>query len=111
MLVGYQRVVKGHYRGSQVSNSIPGDTAQSNYVIIFVVVFRLEHKDTDIVISLNYPLTEEDDIVEIHNPDTDALLAWMEREPGLNYTKEVLREIIANFEILDWNLFDEDDEE
>src|SRR5436305_11105155 len=48
-LAGYQRVVKGHYRSSAIGNST-GSGGESQYVVIFLVVFRLEEKNSDIVV-------------------------------------------------------------
>jgi len=111
-LAGYQRVVKGHYRnapgGRSSSTQIP-----SQYVVIFLVVFRLADKDTDIVVSLNYPVRKREDIEAIHEPDTGKLLRWIDEAAGVSEAEGVLREIIRNFEIVDWSLFDgeEEDEE
>jgi hypothetical protein len=110
-LAGYQRIVKGHYRGSAVGNAVGSSHLQSQYVVIFLVVFRLGNKSTDIVVSLNYPLKEESEIEAIHNPDTAALLAWIDTAPGLSDAEQTLKDIIAHFEIVDWGLFDGDDEE
>ena len=107
-LAGYQRIVKGHYRSSAVGNSTV--SGQSQYVVLFLVVFRLEDKNTDLVVSMNYPVKEQAEVEAIHNPDTNALLSWIDAAPGLKDAEKVLKEIIANLEIVDWSLFDEDEE-
>lgn len=107
-LAGYQRVVKGHYRSSAVGNSTV--SGESQYVVLFLVVFRLENKNTDLVVSMNYPVQEQAEVEAIHNPDTNALLTWIETAPGLRDAEKTLKEIIANLEIVDWSLFDEDEE-
>ena len=104
-------MVKGHYRSSPaVGNSTAGHN-QSQYVVLFLVVFRLENKNADLVISLNYPVRQQEEIEAIHNPDTQALLSWIDNAPGLKDAEKTLKEIIANLEIVDWSLFDEDDDE
>lgn len=80
-------------------------------MLIFLAVFRLAEKNTDIVISLNYPLHEPGDIEMIHRADTHAILNWIDTAPRVSVAEQTFREIIASFEILDWGLFDEDDEE
>jgi hypothetical protein len=107
-LAGYQRVVKGHYRSSAAANSAVSN--ESQYVVLFLVVFRLENKNTDLVVTINYPVKEQTEVEAIHNPDTNALLAWIDVAPGLSDAEKTLREIIANLEIVDWSLFDEDEE-
>ena len=103
--------MKGHYRSSAAGANLSGSLNQSQYVVLFLVVFRLENKNTDLVISMNYPVQNQEEIEAIHNPDTHALLAWIDNAPGLKDAEETLKEIIANLEILDWSLFDEDDDE
>jgi hypothetical protein len=71
----------------------------------------LENKNADIVVSMNYPLRESGEIDAIHNPDTAALLAWIDTAPGLSDLEKTLRDIVTNFEILDWTLFDLDDDD
>jgi Ran-interacting Mog1 protein len=106
-LVGYQRVVKGHYRaGLGGSGDVPGE-----YVVIFLVVFRLAGKGTDVVVSMNYPVRNEEEVRGIHEDDTGKVLAWIDGAPGLKDAEGVLKEIVRNFEIVDWSLFDEDEEE
>jgi len=109
-LAGYQRIVKGHYRnapgGGSSSTHVP-----SQYVVIFLVVFRLADKDTDMVVSLNYPLRKREDIEAIHEPDTRKLLRWIDEAAGVSEAEGVLREIIRNFEIVDWSLFDGEEED
>ena len=104
-LAGYQRIVKGHYR-SGGARELASTAAESQYVVIFLVVFRLEGKRTDIVISLNVPLNQAADIEAIHNPDINAVLNWIDTAPGLSEAGRALKEIVANFEIIDWSLFD-----
>jgi len=106
-LAGYQRIVKGHYRGS-VGGSQGG---LAEYIIIFLVVFRLTEKETDVVVSLNYPVRTEEEVAAIHGEDVKDVLAWIDGAPGVSDAENVLKDIIANFEIVDWSLFDEDDEE
>ena len=106
-LAGYQRIVKGHYRGSVGGSQ--GGLAQ--YVIIFLVVFRLEEKETDVVISLNYPVRKEEEVEAIHKDDVRDVLTWIDNAPGVSDAENTLKDIIANFEIVDWSLFDGDDEE
>ena len=101
--------MKGHYRSA--AGGSEKRHIQSEYVVIFLVVFRLLEKSTDIVISLNYPVREPAEIEAIHDADTSALLSWIDRHPGLGEAEATLKDIIENFEILDWSLFDEDDEE
>lgn len=107
-LAGYQRVVKGHYRGSAGGSS---GGVESQYVVIFLALFRLEDQKTDIVVSLNYPVRQPAEVEAILNPDTNVLLRWLDMAPGLCDAQNTLREIIANFEIIDWSLFDDDGEE
>jgi hypothetical protein len=83
----------------------------SQYVVIFLVVFRLAAKETDVVVSLNYPLQKQEEIEAIHDPDTGRVLRWIDESSGAREAEEVLREIVRNFEIVDWSLFDGDDEE
>lgn len=59
---------------------------------------------------MNYPLKQQEEIDAIHNPDTNALLSWIDTAPGLSDAEKALKEIIANLEIVDWSLFDEDEE-
>ena len=106
-LAGYQRVVKGYYRGSV--GRAPAGLAQ--YVIIFLVVFRFAEKETDVVISLNYPVGTEEEVAAIHGEDVKDVLAWIDEAPGVSDAENVLKDIVANLEILDWSLFDEGDEE
>jgi hypothetical protein len=75
------------------------------------VVFRLADKDTDIVVSINYPVREPEEVEAIHNPDTAAVLSWIDTAPRISDVENVLKEIIASFQIVDWSLFDEDEEE
>ena len=65
------------------------------------------------VISTNYPVKSPEEIEAIHNPDTNTVLSWIDNAPGLSDAEKVLRDIIANLEIVDWSLFDEgeDDDE
>ena len=109
-LAGYQRIVKGHYRSAAAGNSVSA-LHQSEYVVLFLAVFRLQEKNTDVVISMNYPVKSREEVEAIHNPDTSAVLSWIANTPGLSDAEKVLKEIIANLEIVDWNLFDGDDEE
>jgi hypothetical protein len=74
-------------------------------------VFRLAEKETDVVIILNCPVGAEEDVAAIHGEDVKDALAWIDEAPGVSDAENVLKDIIANFEILDWSLFDEDDEE
>jgi hypothetical protein len=69
----------------------------------------LEDRSTDIVVSLNYPVRQPAEVEAIHNPDTNALLAWINTAPGLSDAEKTLKNIIANFEIVDWSLFDEEE--
>lgn len=111
-LAGYQRVIKGHYRSSTRGNSVSTSSQrQSEYVVLFLAVFRLQEKNTDLVISMNYPVKKEEEIEGIHNPDTNALLNWIDNDPGLSDAERTLKDIIANLEILDWSLFDEEQDE
>jgi hypothetical protein len=107
--VGYQRIVKGHYQNSTTGSSRA--SLQSEYVVIFLAVFRLENKLTDIVVSVNYPVNQRDQIEGIHIPNTEALLSWIGTAPGLSDAERTLKDIVANFEIIDWSLFDEEEEE
>jgi len=106
-LAGYQRVVKGHYRGS--AGGSEGGLAQ--YVIIFLAVFRLKEKETDLVISINYPVKKQEEVDAIHKEDVKDILAWIDGAPGVSEAENTLKHIIANFEIVDWSLFDEEEEE
>ena len=81
------------------------------YVIIFLVVFRLMEKETYVIISLNYPVRMEVEVATIHGEDVKDILAWIDAAPGVSDAENVLKDIIANLEILDWSLFDEDDQE
>ena len=107
-LAGYQKVVKGHYRAGQSASS---RDLEGQYVVIFLVVFRLAQKGTDIVVTLNYPLDESENIEMIHNPDTRAILNWIDTAPGVRDAEKVFKEIIGSFEILDWGLFDQDEDD
>jgi hypothetical protein len=98
--VGYQRVVKGHY-GSV------GRTAE--FVVIYLVVFRLVEKGADVVVSLNFPVRDAR-VEDLRGEDGAAVMTWMESVEGLKDVEGVLRDIISSFEILDWSLFDEDEE-
>jgi hypothetical protein len=60
---------------------------------------------------MNYPVKSPEEVEAIHNPDTSAVLSWIDNAPGLSDAEKVLKEIIANLEIVDWDLFDGDDEE
>ena len=59
---------------------------------------------------MNYPVKQQEEIDAIHNPDTNALLNWIDTAPGLSDAEKLLKEIIENLEIVDWSLFDEDEE-
>ena len=129
MLSGYQRVVKGHYRASaesssgrvsttttttsvsSSSSSSGGQTLQSEYVVIFLAVFRIASKATDVVVSINIPVRDPAAVDGIHNPDTDAVLAWMENALGFSDGILAMKDIIKSIEILDWDLFDEEEDE
>jgi hypothetical protein len=71
----------------------------------------LADKDTDVVVSINYPVRQVEDVEAIHNPDTAALLAWIDTTPRVSEVERTLKEIIASFEIVDWSLFDGEEEE
>jgi hypothetical protein len=108
-LAGYQRVVKGHYRAATGGSGQGGSGGE--YVVIFLVVFRLEGKGTDVVVSMNYPVRSAEEVRRIHEGDTGRVLAWIDEAPGLGDVEGVLREIVKNFEIVDWSLFDGEDED
>jgi hypothetical protein len=93
-------VVKGHY----------GSGGSGEVVVIWLVVFRLATKGTDVVVSLNFPVREGEGIEILRGGDTGAVMRWMESVEGLREVEGVLRDIISSFEILDWSLFDEDEE-
>lgn len=75
------------------------------YVVIFLVIFRLENVDTDLVITSNYPLYRQDELEAIHQDDA-TVLSWMSRHPGLSRAELAMKAIVQNFEIVDWGLFD-----
>jgi hypothetical protein len=81
------------------------------YVVIFLVVFRLAGKGTDVAVSMNYPVRSAEEVRGIHDGDTGKVLAWIDSAPGLGEVEGVLREIVKNFEIVDWSLFDGEEEE
>jgi hypothetical protein len=110
ILSGYQRVVKGHYRGSSTSHRSSGG-GQSEYVIIFLVVIRLQDKNTDVVVSVNYPVRDAEGVEAIHDTDLGTVERWIQRDGGVKEAETVLRDVVNSFEVVDWSLFDEDDED
>jgi hypothetical protein len=104
--MGYQRIVKGHYRSSSSA-----DAGQGQFVVIFLAVFRLEGKGTDFVVSLNFPVYEAAGVEVFQSGNKEGVRRWIERQEGLKDCEEILSDIISSVEILDWDLFDEEDEE
>lgn len=80
-------------------------------MIIFLAVFRLKENETDVVVSINYTVKSEEEVDAIHKEDVKDILAWIDRAPGVSDAENTLKDIIANFEIVDWSLFDGDEEE
>ena len=80
-------------------------------MIMFLVVFRLEEKNTDVVVSMNYPVRKDEEVEMIHTDDLEALMRWIDNAPGLSDAEKSFKEIIETFKIVDWSLFDEDEEE
>jgi Ran-interacting Mog1 protein len=105
-LLGYQRIVKGHYRSSVAAG---GSTSvqQSDHVLLFLVVFRLQEKNTDVVVSINYPLHMREDLEVIHTQDNEAVVRWTASAERVGRVEQLFRDIIASFEIVKWDLFDE----
>jgi len=107
-LAGYQIIVKGHYRSNITVASSANAPPHPEYVLIFLVVFRLREKGTDIVVSINYPVRTQEEIEAVRNPDTAAVLRWIDSAPGVSDAENTLKEIILNFEIVKWDLFEDD---
>jgi hypothetical protein len=80
-------------------------------VIIFLVVIRLQDKNTDVVVSVNYPVRDVDGVEAIHHADLGTVERWIQRDGGVKEAETVLRDVVASFEVVDWSLFDEDNED
>jgi hypothetical protein len=52
-----------------------------------------------------------EEVEAIHNSDTAAVLTWIDTTPRVSEVERTLKEIIASFEIVDWSLFDGEEEE
>ena len=59
----------------------------------------------------NISIIASNEVAAIHGPDVKDVLAWIDGAPGVSDAENVLNDIIANFEISDWSLFDEDEQE
>jgi len=104
--------VKGHYRsGFAAGTSSSAGQIPSEYVIIFLVVFRLQEKDTDVVVSVNYPFQGLQDVTTVQDPNAQDFLNWIEKHPGLSRAAQTFKDIIANFEIVKWDLFDGEEQD
>lgn len=80
-------------------------------MVIFLAVFRLAGKGTDFVVSLNFPVYEAAGVEVFQGGDKEAVRRWIETQVGLKDCEGILKDIISSVEILDWDLFDEEDEE
>ena len=109
-LAGYQKIIKGHYRAN-VPNTSRATPLQAVYVIIFLAVFRLKHKNTDVVISINYPLETEQDVEIVKTGDNQGILRWIESTEEIRRVENMLGDIVSSFEIVEWDLFDAEDNE
>jgi len=122
---GFQRVVKGHYKGATdrgVNGVRTGEASSSSaaaaapqlekeYVLVYIAVFRLGEKNTDIVVSMNLPVRAEEGIQALTSDDGSVLDNYLRTAPGVCSLEPIMLAIVENFEIVDWSLFDVDQEE
>jgi len=119
-LQGYQKIIKGHYRGSSAtsaststastSTSPPRPALETSYILISLAVLRLENQSTDLVISSNYPIRDEVGIHAIH-ADLETVRGYIEGNGEAREAERLVLEVVSSLEVLDWELFDEGDEE
>jgi len=112
---GFQRVVKGHYKGSiRPANGTPeagsSVTPEKEYVLVYVAVFRLGERNTDIVVSLNLPVRSEEGIRALKSDDGTVVENFLKNAPGVSVLEPIMLAIVENFEVVDWNLFDVDEQ-
>lgn len=70
-------------------------------ILTFLNLIRLENVETDVLISMNIPLTEK-----IEGPElVESLLAMDRRFDLLRIDYLVFKQINLNYKILDWGLF------
>lgn len=114
MLSGYQRVLKGHYRSAASTSSTATNPrvrgTQSEYVILFLMVLRLQDQNTDVVISVNYPVRDHEGVDAIH-ADLESVQQWIQGNKEVTDAERVLKGVIESFEVVDWSLFDEDEDD
>ena len=113
---GFQRVVKGHYKARAhpaIADTAPGTsaaTAEKEYVVVYVAVFRLGGKNTDIVVSMNLPVHTEEGISALKSNDESTVENYLRTAPGVSALEPIMLAVIENFEIVDWSLFDPEEE-
>jgi hypothetical protein len=112
---GFQRVVKGHYKAR--SRGVNGDVeeggsrdAEKEYVVVYVAVFRLGEKNTDVVVSMNLPVHSEEGIMALKSADGNVVEEYLRSAPGVNVLEPIMLAVVENFEIVDWSLFDGEEE-
>jgi len=85
------------------------------YTLLLMVVFRLEQQETDLVVTINCPVTQQEDILHerrVWHPNYDAPSGHSQQAHLLPSRSQVvddaitlIERVVGNLEIKDWGLF------
>jgi hypothetical protein len=61
-------------------------------VIVFLAVLRSKEKETDVVVTVNYTVKNDElEVDAIHKEDVKDILAWIDGAPGVSDAKNTLK--------------------